>query len=210
MEERNIRPEEDSKLPLITLGVLVAFIFALLYVGYGIFSDDSEIPKKEMAVERQASTEVPEEKTEVAPKEVEKAEVKEEEPKKEEVKEEKEEEKLVEPEKKEEKETEVAAIPEGGKVISHTVGDGETFFGIANRYGLKADVLKALNPDIEKGNVKAGQKIKVKVKAKHTIGAGDILSVVAKKYGTTKEKIMAANKLSKDFAKRGDELVIPF
>lgn len=200
MEERNIRPEEDSKLPLITLGVLVAFIFALLYVGYGIFSDDSEIPKKEMAAEIQANTEVAEENTEEAPK----VEVKEVEKEKKVAK------KTPEPEIKEEKQTETVAIPEGGKVVSHIVGDGETFFGIANRYGLKAEALKALNPDIENGNVKAGQKIKVKVKAKHTIGAGDILSVVAKKYGTTKEKIMTANKLSKDFAKRGDELVIPF
>jgi LysM repeat protein len=33
--------------------------------------------------------------------------------------------------------------------------------------------------------------------------------VVAKKYDISKKALMDANKLTKDFAKRGDELIIP-
>ncbi|MCY7349349.1 MAG: peptidoglycan-binding protein, partial [Cytophagaceae bacterium] len=41
MEERNQRPEEGSKLPSIALAVLIFIIFALLYVGYEYFADQT-------------------------------------------------------------------------------------------------------------------------------------------------------------------------
>jgi LysM repeat protein len=69
--------------------------------------------------------------------------------------------------------------------------------------------LKAINPDIDSKNIKEGDKLKVKIRSKHTIGPGDILSVVAKKYDITKKALMDANKLDKDFSKRGDVLIIP-
>jgi LysM repeat protein len=42
------------------------------------------------------------------------------------------------------------------------------------------------------------------------VGPGDILRVVADKYGVTVEQIMAANKKTKNFAERGEKLIIPF
>ena len=199
MEENNQRPEEVSNLPTITLIVLVLLILSLLYVGYGYFSDDAELVKTEVIkdIDNAAEAEISEpvaDKTEAkaGTKKEEKAKPKE------------------ETEKPKETKKLVAEIPSGGIVIPHTVQEGETFFGIANRFNLKADVLRALNPDVDPQNLKVGvTRLKVKIKAKHTVGPGDILSVVAKKYDITKKALMDANKLTKDFAKRGDELLIP-
>jgi LysM repeat protein len=198
-EERNQRPEEVSNLPTITLAVLIVTILALLYVGYGYFSDGPTVDTKAIVTENTSETEtsinpLPKEKQkEVAPKEKE--------PIKEKPKPE---------EKPKEVKKLVAEIPDGGQIIPHVVQNGETFFGIANRYNLKAEVLRALNPDVDPTSIKVGvTKLKVKIKTKHTIGPGDILSVVAKKYDISKKALMDANKLEKDFAKRGDVLIIP-
>ncbi len=200
MEEKNLRPEEASNLPTITLIVLVLLILSLLYVGYGYFSDEPEIAKNELVTEKDNAAEA--EKSELAQPTAANA-----------VTEKKSEKKVTETKEAEKpKETKklVAEIPSGGLVIPHLVQSGETFFGIANRYNLKADVLRALNPDVDPQTLKVGvTKLKVKIKAKHTVGPGDILSVVAKKYDISKKALMDANKLTKDFAKRGDELIIP-
>lgn len=200
MEEKNLRPEEASNLPTITLIVLVLLILSLLYVGYGYFSDEPEIAKNELVTEKDNAAEA--EKSELAqPTEANAVTEKKSEKKVTETK---------EAEKPKETKKLVAEIPSGGLVIPHLVQSGETFFGIANRYNLKADVLRALNPDVDPQTLKVGvTKLKVKIKAKHTVGPGDILSVVAKKYDISKKALMDANKLTKDFAKRGDELIIP-
>ncbi len=96
-----------------------------------------------------------------------------------------------------------------GETRMHVVGNGETFLGIANRYNLKMSTLQALNPNLTPDGIKEGGKVKVKVKAVHTVGPGDILKVVAKKYGVTVEQLMAVNKKSKNVANRGEELIIP-
>lgn len=198
MEDQNQRPNEVSNIPTITLIVLVLLIISLLYVGYGYFSDDAQPTKFETVKESENKDENIESEPIEAKKEVAIAEKETEKPKGETEK------------PKEEKKKLVAEIPEGGLIIPHLVQTGETFFGIANRYNLKADVLRALNPDVDPQTLKVGAtKLKVKIKAKHTIGAGDILSVVAKKYDISKKILMTANKLDKDFSKRGDILIIP-
>lgn len=99
-----------------------------------------------------------------------------------------------------------------GESTSHTVQAGETFFGIANRYNLKVSTLKALNPqiaDVDK-DVKSGvTRLNVKVRAVHTVGPGDVLRVVAEKYGVTVQQLMQANRKTKNYAARGEKLVIP-
>jgi LysM repeat protein len=75
---------------------------------------------------------------------------------------------------------------------------------------MKLSTLKALNPDVDESSVKSGvTKLRVKVKAIHTVGKGDVLRVVAQKYGVTKEAIMKANHKTKDIATRGERLIIP-
>jgi LysM repeat protein len=198
MEEKNQRPEEVSNIPTITLIVLVLLIVSLLYVGYGYFSDDAQPTKYEAVTKDTESSEA--EISEPVIAKTENNEAKKAEPEK----------PKVEPEKPKETKKLVAEIPDGGMVIPHIVQSGETFFGIANRYNLKAEVLRALNPDVDPQTLKVGvTRLKVKIRAKHTVGPGDILSVVAKKYDISKKALMDANKLTKDFSKRGDELIIP-
>ncbi len=198
MEEKNKRPEEISNIPTITLIVLVLLIVSLLYVGYGYFSDDAQPTKYEAVTKETESSES--EISEPAVTKTENNEAKKIEPEK----------PKVIPEKPKETKKLVAEIPDGGMIIPHLVQDGETFFGIANRYNLKADVLRALNPDVDPQAIKVGStRLKVKIKAKHTVGAGDILSVVATKYDISKKALMDANKLTKDYSKRGDVLIIP-
>jgi LysM repeat protein len=103
------------------------------------------------------------------------------------------------------------AVKTGGSTSTHTVGAGETFYGVANRYNMKVSTLKALNPNVSESDVKAGiTKLKVKTMAVHTVGPGDVLRVVAQKYGVSKEAIMRANKKDKDMATRGEKLIIPY
>ena len=102
-------------------------------------------------------------------------------------------------------------IPAGGESYTHTVGEGETFFGIANRYNIKKETLKAMNPDIDESGIKVGvTKLKIRIKAVHTVGPGDIIRVVSKKYDVPQSLIMQANKKSKNVAQRGEKLIIPF
>jgi LysM repeat protein len=76
---------------------------------------------------------------------------------------------------------------------------------------MKLSTLKEMNPDVSESDVKAGvTKLKVKAMAIHTVGPGDVLRVVAQKYGVSKEALMRANKRDKDIANRGEKLIIPY
>ncbi|MBC7919983.1 MAG: LysM peptidoglycan-binding domain-containing protein [Ferruginibacter sp.] len=96
-------------------------------------------------------------------------------------------------------------------ILTHRVRAGETFSAIARRYHLSKSVLKSLNPHIRnEADVKAGvTRLRIKIRAIHTVGPGDVLSRVAAKYGVDKELIMAANGKTRDYAKRGEKLIIP-
>lgn len=207
-KKRNIRPAEKSNLPIITLFVLVLLVLAMLYVGYEYVSDDSTnseeltstvrdttedktVTEEPVAEEAESEDPVIKEKPKTAEKEKTP---------------EKEKEKKEEPKKTED--AKVVASRIGGKEISRTVKGGETFSSIASRYNLTTETLKSLNPSITE--LKSGDKIKIRVKAVHTVGPGDILKVVSGKYDVSKEAIMKANGKTKDLASRGEELVIPF
>lgn len=125
------------------------------------------------------------------------------------------EDKAAKPKTEEKTKTEVAVVKPkvkpGGVTNAHTVGAGETFYGVANRYNMKLNTLKQLNPGVTEQDIKAGvTKLNVKVMAVHTVGPGDVLRVVAQKYGISKEALMRANKKQKDIATRGEKLIIPY
>lgn len=223
-EQRNERPKEPARnLPMAVLLVLVGIICALLYIGWKYMSDDTSgsddltavpadtvakaignQPEEEEITETPSATPAANGLPEVSvPKVGDKNEataVKEEKPKEEKLKEEK---------LKEEKPK--VEIPAGGESYTHTVGEGETFFGIANRYNIKKETLKAMNPGVDESGIKVGvTKLKIRIKAIHTVGPGDIIRVVGKKYDVSQTLIMQANKKTKNVAQRGEKLVIPY
>lgn len=270
--ETNPRPSSNSRLPAITLFVLVGLIAALLYIGYSYVTDDtngsdeltnvaldttSQQPLAQTDPEMLMSPEEADTSSQPAPVDLSQATPPADSPEAnasaEEVAEdnrettggkpgpnekpkadkpatekpvvakpapEKPKEKPVEKPKVDKPKTEVAAakpavtkpvIKPGGVTSTYTVGTGETFYGVANRYNMKLSTLKSLNPGVSEADVKAGiTKLNVKAMAVHTVGPGDVLRVVAQKYGVSKEALMRANKKDKDIATRGERLVIPY
>jgi LysM repeat protein len=223
-EQRNERPNEPTRnLPMAVLLVLVGIICALLYIGWKYMSDDTSgddlttVPADTVAkaIMNQPEEEIVASETEntnpvtnglpvvSVPRVGDKNEataLKEEKPKEEKPKAEK---------PKEEKPN--IEIPAGGESYTHTVNEGETFFGIANRYNIKKETLKAMNPSIDESGIKVGvTKLKIRIKSIHTVGPGDIIRVVSKKYDVPQSLIMQANKKSKNIAQRGEKLIIPF
>ncbi|MFB0947479.1 MAG: LysM peptidoglycan-binding domain-containing protein [Spirosomataceae bacterium] len=94
---------------------------------------------------------------------------------------------------------------------THKVASGETFYSIANRYNVSVSTLKSYNSSVDPSNIKVNiTKITVPVQAIHTVGPGDILRVVAKKYDVSLQALMKANGRTKNSAQRGEKLVIPF
>ena len=210
-ENRNPRPvEETSKLPTITLFVLIAMVIALLFVGWQSMKDDG-VKDDDLVSKRPSATAVsgqdgaepviiPQALEETGEDNLAKNERK------------KEETKIEKSDKKEEKPKEEPKKIEitKGETIFHTVQSGETFYGIANRYHISKATLQTLNPGVSQDGIKVGvTKLNVKVQTIHTVGAGDVLRVVAQKYGITKQTLMDANKKTKDMSERGEKLIIP-
>ncbi len=233
---KNAQVRGNTSLPILTLLVLIGLIAALLYIGYDSLSDDTgnakeltnvpldttdqaamgqtDNPENVMPdtsslpvpvdlsqapapddndVAEKPGVETPDDvATDNGDKPAKKPEL----------------EKPAETEKKPEKKPEPVKV--SGPTSTYTVGDGETFYGIASRMNMKVSTLKALNPDVSENDVKSGvTRLRVKVKAIHTVGVGDVLRVVAEKYGVSKEAIMKANRKTKDLAVRGEKLIIP-
>lgn len=199
-EDRNPKPETpNSGLPMAVLLVLVGIICLLLYAGWHLMSDDAskvtDLNQEPVVVEKMQDSIVVDTDTTMV---LESASLPEEQPK-------------TEPkEVVTEKKVETKPVNITGEKLSHTVKDGETFYGIANKFNVSANTLKKLNPGVEANGIKVGvTKLIVPIQGYHVVGPGDILKVVAKKYDVTVEAIMVANGKTKNFAERGEKLVIP-
>ena len=201
--------EESSKLPVITLGILLLTLAGLIVVGFEHFvsPDKDELIKAEKFVE--IEEEVLPEASQVVIDSVQDPADSLIVPKDSLIRKSYEEE-LAE----QKKEAEAEVVPEVatpvGKSHSITVEKGETFSAVARKFGLKVDQLKALNPGVNPDGIKSGStKLNVKIQAVHTVGPGDILRKVAEKYGVSKEAIMEANHKKDDVTLRGEVLIIP-
>ena len=89
--------------------------------------------------------------------------------------------------------------PATGEVI-HTVKAGETLSKIAQKYGTTYQKIAAYNGIANANLIHVGQKIKIPADTQaahgeviHTVKAGETLSKIAQKYGTTYQKIAAYN-----------------
>lgn len=201
-EERNRKPKSTgNNTPAIVLAILFGIVVLLLYAGWNLMSDDATNITDMKSVEKTTSTDsdvVAETSTPIADE-------------REEIVEEVQSEPAPPPVVVEKKPEPVAAKSAyKGETAVHVVKEGETFFGIANKFNTSSDHLKTLNPDVKPEGIKVGiTRIKVPVQAVHTVGPGDILRVVANKYGISVEALMAANGKKKNNAQRGEKLLIP-
>jgi LysM repeat protein len=99
---------------------------------------------------------------------------------------------------------------EGG-ALTHTVQSGDTLSGIATRFGVKLDDLRALN-QLKNDKILVGQVLQIPTaevtRLVHVVKQGDTLSGIAQQYGVTLKDIRNANHLSGDTIRIGQELVI--
>lgn len=115
----------------------------------------------------------------------------------------------------------------------HTVAVGETFYGIARRYGVTPSALAAVNSGIDSERLRAGQVLRLPAYATrptgeaeaeaaqqppaprpgqtrtHRVVAGETLWGIARRYGVTPDRIRAANRMDDETVRIGQTLVIP-
>lgn len=200
--------EESSKLPVITLGILLLTLVGLIAVGFEHFvsPDKDELikaekfvepePEANVAVQVEIDSTVDPADSLIVPKDS--------------IMGKSEEEELADQRKEAEAEVVTEVATPAGKSHAITVEKGETFSAVARKFGLKVDQLKAMNPGVNPDGIKSGStKLNVKIQALHIVGPGDILRVVAEKYGVSKQAIMEANHKKDDVTLRGEVLVIP-
>lgn len=195
-----MKESETSNLPLVTLLVLVGTVVALMFIGYEHFlgpetsdlakAEKVQIEENDLPIEDMVSSTVIRDTTSVDSVTVDQGAVD------------------LDQQKKEAEAEKVPVVvkdePEG-KSFMYNAEKGETAESIAKNFGLSVEQLKGMNPT----GVKGGAKIKVKVQAIHIVGKGDVLRVVAEKYGISKQALMDANHKKEDVTMRGEELVIP-
>ena len=98
--------------------------------------------------------------------------------------------------------TATAILMSGGPAAAgtHTVRSGETLSGIAAHYGTTTDRLARVNGLGNPNVIFAGARLRVPGSAAstavHEVGAGEMLSDIATRYGTTIERLAKANKLA--------------
>ncbi len=118
------------------------------------------------------------------------------------------------------------------QTIEYKVQNGDSLWGISQRFKIKVKDITAVNPGLTV-NIRAGQVIKIPRTTDtasvgyqssssssapspkpangtiYTVKAGDVLSTIASRQGVTVSELKAANGLRNDMIRIGQELVIP-
>lgn len=97
----------------------------------------------------------------------------------------------------------------------YTVKAGDSLWGIAKKYGITVDYLKAIN-NLTSNLLSIGQKLKIPGNESnsdgyttYTIKSGDTLYSIANKYNTTVSEIMDYNNLKTNLLSIGQQIKIP-
>jgi LysM repeat protein len=94
---------------------------------------------------------------------------------------------------------------------AHPVAAGDTFVGLAARYGTSSDTLRALNGGVT-GPLSPGRYVRLPprfVVARHVVARGETLYSLAGRYGVSVRALMAANDLDDATLKVGQALRLP-
>lgn len=91
----------------------------------------------------------------------------------------------------------------------YRVGKNEVLGKIAEKFNVKIDTLKAMNRLMD-NNIIENQALKVRVRALHRVKQGEMVSLIAKKYGIETQDILQANNIRNARQVWADQiLVIP-
>jgi LysM repeat protein len=107
----------------------------------------------------------------------------------------------------------------------HVVVSGDTFSGIAVKYGVSVKAIQDANPNVEPTKLQIGQKIQIPPPTTaaptssptapagsgqiYVVQSGDSLTKIAQDHGTTVKALRDLNNLRTDRIKVGDKLKIP-
>ena len=108
--------------------------------------------------------------------------------------------------------------PEGLEEIDdniYIVKKGDTLYGIANKYGISVDELKAIN-NLTNNNLSVGQVLKIPEIIEddvpneniYIVKSGDTLYSIANKYGMSVQELKDLNKLTSNTLSIGQQLVV--
>ncbi len=98
--------------------------------------------------------------------------------------------------------------------LTYTVSKGDTLYGIANKFKVSVDNLKAFN-NLTTNTLSIGQVLKIPVtsdannKITYTVKSGDTLYNIARTYNTTVDKIKSLNNLTSNTLSIGQTLILP-
>jgi len=99
-----------------------------------------------------------------------------------------------------------------GDTVIYQVQSGDTLYGIANKYGISLSELKAIN-NLANDNLAIGQLLNVPSGLSsvntYTVGKGDTLYSIAKKFDTTVDELKDTNNLTSNMLSIGQKLIIP-
>ncbi|TCL65344.1 LysM domain-containing protein [Hydrogenispora ethanolica] len=103
-----------------------------------------------------------------------------------------------------------AAVPQ--PVVTHTVGTGDSLYGIAGKFGVSVNALKQVNP-LGADWLAPGQVLIIPGPgarpANHTVQKGESLYAIARKFGLATLELMAANGLTATLINPGQVLTLP-
>jgi len=89
----------------------------------------------------------------------------------------------------------------------YRVGKNEILGKIAEKFNIKIDSLKEIN-GLKSDNINENQKLSIRIRALHRVKQGDMISVIAKRYGVASQDILQVNNIKNAKQLWADQVLI--